>query len=321
MKYSVFKEEFQLNGILTRHKISHAMWLRFCFMERQLLWSRRLNATMVCQAFGSSLAVVQSEITRYKEIYRRLRDTSPLRAYNPKLKYHRPAESFSPIFLSDDTFHWSQIEDYEAIDTTLATEMPMLARRHSLEKLAIILSGIEHKRSFEVNIASMNHPKGAWRLISPVGIACVHNRVHVRAFCWAYNDYRDFLIGRFLSKPFLRRPGMDVEMMGSYPKFEQFKGDPPVKDGAWTDQVTLNLIPNPNLSDDQQELIASDYILGPLPNRKLLQIRKSLVQYFLIDNRLPATDLEFEAAKNKPKVWPVLALISGSDIPAHKLGF
>ena len=321
MKYAEFKESLPADSVLAQQKISHATWLRLCFFERQLLWSRQLTTSMVCSSFDVSINLVQREITRYKEIYKSIAGKSPFKPYDPKLKYHRPSEDYSPIFLTDDTYHWDHLENYDKIDTSLASEMPMLTRRHSLKKLAIVLSAIDNTQSIRVNIASMTSPKGRIRLITPIGVACVHNRVHVRAYCWDNLDYRDFLIGRFITTPKVVHPKLGVEWSDKAPHFERFNGVPQEDDDKWNTLVTLSVTPNPNLSKDQQVLIASDYNLGSLDNLLQVKLRQSLVQYFLIDNRIPGTKTEFDAAKETPKVWPVLAFEAGTKKPAHMLGF
>lgn len=297
---------------------SHSQWLRLCYIERQLLWERRLTTTMLMETFGISRPQAQKDIKLYQQLAPKA--TKP---YQLGIPYHQPTESFEPVLLSGEDLQWQSIEDYVPPSAGHATEMPMLKRRHSLPVLARLLSAIEHQRSIEAVIATMSSPKGRGRRLTPTAVAFVNNRYHVRAFCWDHMGYRDFLIGRFMSNPKVVKAPRSVKDWGeNAPAFERCNGIPPEVDTEWKQMIELELKPNPHLSDEQQSLIVSDYELDQGGAWKRITLRKPLIGYFLVDNRIPSSKVEYDAAvQDNPKAWPVFAYTTYSNRPAHEIGF
>jgi hypothetical protein len=86
--------------------------------------------------------------------------------------------------------------------------------------------------------------------------------------------------------------------------------------------VELELKPNPHLSGEQQALIVSDYELERRGDWKRVTMRKPLIGYFLVDNRIPSSKVEYDiAVKDNPRAWPVFAYTANSNKPAHEIGF
>jgi predicted DNA-binding transcriptional regulator YafY len=297
---------------------SHPQWLRLCFIERQLLWERRLTTTMLMGTFGISRPQAQKDIKLYQQLAPKA--TKP---YQLGIPFHQPTESFEPVLLSGEDLQWQSIEDYAPPNAGHATEMPMLKRRHNLPVLARLLSAIEHQRSIEAVIATMSSPKGRTGRLTPTSVAFVNNRYHVRAFCWDHMGYRDFLIGRFISNPeVVKAPRNNKNSGKNAPTFEQCKGVPPEADTDWKQMVELELKPNPHLSGEQQALIVSDYELERRGDWKRVTMRKPLIGYFLVDNRIPSSKVEYDmAVKDNPRAWPVFAYTANSNKPAHEIGF
>jgi hypothetical protein len=135
--------------------------------------------------------------------------------------------------------------------------------------------------------------------------------------------YRDFLIGRFKSTPKVVRPSKSSKDWGdNAPAFERCRGIPPEPDAEWEQMIELELRPNPHLSQDQQALIVTDYELDQGGSSKRIVLRKPLIGYFLVDNRIPASEVEYNLAVDEnPKAWPVFAFTVDSNRLAHALGF
>jgi hypothetical protein len=297
---------------------SHPQWLRLCYIERQLLWERRLTSTMLMKTFGISRPQAQKDIKLDQQLA-----PKAVKPYQLGIPYHQPTECFEPVLLSEVDLQWQAIEEYAPPMAAHTTEMPMLIRRHNLRVLARLLSAIEHQRSIEAVVATMSSPKGRGRRLTPTAIAFVNNRYHVRAFCWDNMAYRDFLIGRFKSTPKVVRPSKSSKDWGdNAPAFERCRGIPPEPDAEWEQMIELELRPNPHLSQDQQALIVTDYELDQGGSSKRIVLRKPLIGYFLVDNRIPASEVEYNLAVDEnPKAWPVFAFTVDSNRLAHALGF
>lgn len=297
---------------------SHPQWLRLCFIERQLLWERRLTTTMLMEVFGISRPQAQKDIKLYQQL-----SPEALKPYQLGIPYHQPTEGFEPVLLSDADLQWHVIEEYAPPMASHTTEMPMLSRKHNLRVLARLLSAIEHQRSVEAVVSTMSAPKGRGRRLTPTAIAFVNNRYHVRAYCWDNLGYRDFVIGRFKSSPKVVLPTNNCSGWGdNAPAFERYEGIPSEFDVEWNQMIELELKPNPNLSLEQQSLIMADYVLDVESASKRVTLRKPLIGYFLVDNRIPATIDEYKiAVEDNSIAWPVLAFEADSNKPAHELGF
>lgn len=314
-------EELAVDQLATRRletgAHSHPQWLRLCYIERQLLWERKLTTTMLMETFGISRPQAQKDIKLYKSMA-----PKNVRPYTLELPYHQPTEDFMPVLLSEADLHWEAIEEYAPPKADHTTEMPMLTRRHNLLVLAMLLSAIEHNRSLEAVIATMNSPLGRTRRFTPRGITYVNNRYHVRAFCWHRLSYVDFLIGRFQTTPTIVKPATTIREWGNNaPAFDRLKGIPPEHDTDWNSVVKIELKANPALSADQQAMIADDYGLTVNGAALCYELRKPLIGYFLVDNRIPANEQEFKLARKLPNAWPVIAECKSSGLPAHLLGF
>lgn len=297
---------------------SHPQWLRLCYIERQLLWERRLTTTMLMETFGISRPQAQKDVKLYQQFA-----PKAIKPYQLGIPYHQPTEGFEPVLLSEDNLQWQAIEEYAPPLASHTTELPMLIRHHNLRVLARLLSAIEHQRTIEAVVATMSSPKGRGRRLTPSSIAFVNNRYHVRAFCWDNMAYRDFLIGRFKSTPKVVKPSMNETGWGdNAPAFERCRGIPPEHDTDWEQMIELELRPNPHLSQDQQTLIITDYELEQGGALKRIALRKPLIGYFLVDNRIPASEVEYNlAVEENPKAWPVFAFMTDLNRPAHEFGF
>lgn len=297
---------------------SHPQWLRLCYIERQLLWERRLTTTMLMETFGISRPQAQKDIKLYQQLA-----PKALKPYQLGIPYYQPTDGFEPVLLSKADLQWHAIEAFAPPMTAHTTEMPMLTRHHNLHVLARLLSAIEHRHAIDAVVATMNSPEGRSRRLTPTAIAFVNNRYHLRAFCWDNMAYRDFLVGRFKSTPTVVKLSKKAQRRGDdVPAFERYGGIPPEPDTKWEEVIELELRPNPHLSQEQQALIVTDYELDQdLAFRRIL-LRKSLIGYFLIDNRIPANESEYSLAVNEnPKAWPIFAFTTDSNKLAHELGF
>jgi len=112
--------------------------------------------------------------------------------------------------------------------------------------------------------------------------------VHIRAFCWLTREFRDFVPTRFVKSPTLSIQRKIVI----------------AQDEDWETHYPVLLIPNPTLSEVEQQVILSDYDTPEEP----VSVRKAILPYFLRDNALPATQEQAMRASNNPREFPVLAI-------------
>jgi predicted DNA-binding transcriptional regulator YafY len=96
----------------------------------------------------------------------------------------------------------------------------------------------------------------------------------VRAYCHERNDYRDFILSR------IDRTPQPVDT--SAPSV--------VNDKQWNEVISITLVPNTQLTDNQKTLVEKDY--GMPEGRLQLRVRQSLAHYTLQRYQAAITDEE-----------------------------
>ncbi|HAV1482575.1 TPA: WYL domain-containing protein [Enterobacter hormaechei] len=290
MYYSMF---------LDKHKspLSHAQWLRLRYIERQLLWERKVTSRMIAEEFGVSAQQARTDVRTYMEV-------APGNAIEKGAgrKGYFPSTTFTPVLLGDNDLVWRATVEFQPPQAAHAQEIPLIHRAVHSRTLAIFLSAIEQKGQVKVTYASMENPEGISRTLSPTVIITVNGRQHVRAYDWGSSAFKDFVLARFLDSP---------ELIVPAPL-------PPRKDTAWEVVIPVRFIANPTLNKAQQEVIKRDYILEPSE----FSIRAPMIFYLCPENNLPKTDDEYaqatDASSHGSFVYPVLAVHAQTGEPIHK---
>jgi len=274
---------------VTINETSWPQLQRLRFIERQLLWEREVTPTMLTSAFGILRPQALESIHTYIELA-----PENVRPYEPSDRSYKPTAAFKPKLIPDSAESIFTISRLAVPTNPDFYSVPVLSRSTAPGTLAAILTAIEHRIRFEATYVSMQNPSGTRRALTPCAIISASNRLHVRAYCWERQSFRDFVLNRFRGTPEL-----------------QF-GEPDLlpQDLDWEESLEVRLIPNPALTAEQQALIAEDYDLAQL---EPFSIRKALITYFLQANLLPTGESELRDAEKTPQRFPVLAVTSGTD--------
>lgn len=267
---------------------------RLRFIERQLLWDREVTAGMLTGAFGLSRPEAMEEITTYTEIA-----PENVKPYDPSDRCYKPTRDFKPKLISDSADSLITVSKLASPTNPDFYSVPVLSRNTAPGTLAAILTAIEHRSCLEAMYVSMQTPQGSIRKLTPCAIISASNRLHVRAYCWDRQAYRDFVLSRFRTTPLLLADQTPV----------------PHTDQAWDEILEVRLIVNPELNPAQQWLIEEDYDLKQL---KPFLIRKALVGYFLQANLLPSSTSELNEARIHPQRFPLLPVNSPSGEAAEE---
>ncbi|MCT4714769.1 WYL domain-containing protein [Enterobacteriaceae bacterium H18W14] len=290
MYYSTFLEKHKTS-------LSHAQWLRLRYIERQLLWERKVTSRMIAEEFGVSPQQARTDVRTYLEV-------APGNAFEQGSgrKGYFPSATFVPVFLGDNDLVWRATAEFQPPQAAHVQEIPLIHRAVHSRTLAIFLSAIEQKGQVQVTYTSMENPEGTSRTLTPTVIITVNGRQHVRAYDWGSSAFKDFVLARFLDLPELIAPA----------------AAPPHKDTAWEVVIPVRFIANPTLSEAQQEVIKRDYILEPSE----FSIRAPMIFYLCPENNLPKTDDEYaqatDASGHGPFVYPILAVHAQTGEPIHK---
>ncbi|WP_025733863.1 hypothetical protein [Carnimonas nigrificans] len=290
MHYSTFLEKHQAS-------LSHAQWLRLRYIERQLLWERKVTSRMIAKEFGISPQQARSDVRAYLSL-------APDNVFEQEggRKGYCPSATFSPVLLGDNDLVWRATAEFQPPQAAHVEELPIIHRAVPSHILAVFLSAIEQQAQVQAVYASMENPQGTARMLTPTVIITVNGRQHVRAYDWGSRIFKDFVLARFLGVPEPVAPA----------------AAPPPEDTAWEVTIPVRFVVNPALSKAQQEVIERDYLLVPCE----FSIRAPMIFYLCPENNLPKNDEEYARAMDPsvqgPFAYPVLAVHAQTGEPIHK---
>jgi hypothetical protein len=132
---------------------------------------------------------------------------------------------------------------------------------------ATLSQAIRLNLAVEITYRSMKEPAPHKRIISPHHLVRAGRRWHVRAFCSAHQDFRDYALGRI------------VNTMTSALPSERQEND----DAAWNAKVPVRLVAHPDLSREQEDVIRLEYFNNT--SARVVTCRGALVGYFVQDVR------------------------------------
>lgn len=257
------------------NNIPHSQRARLEYIERQLMWGRAFKARMLMQRFSISRQQVGSDFALYMQLC-----PDNIQPYDPTIKAYTPKLGFTPKLITavDD----SDVED------SLMHSVQIIKRADDKKTLPVVLSAIQKSKTIEFVYGSASFPIGIKRVVIPTRILSTSNQLYFRAYCTVNNNYQDFTISRCLTIPKLM------------PETVAFPADQ-----LWDESVEVTLKVNPHLDEYSQKLVLNEY--GSALNQEIILPIPTL-RYFLIDNNLPLSGNDHEAAKKTPWAFPIFAI-------------
>jgi len=262
--------------------------LRYRYIETIALWEGRLTTRHLCDTFGIGRQQASKDINNY------LSEVGPDNLeYDKYLKGYKPAESFTPKVTrgaADEYLHLmarnnelSDVFESLALNTANAESLSVPVRDVKPEVLRPILQAARQQKRLDVDYVSINNPDHEGRIIVPHTLVHTGLRWHVRAWCEKNSEYRDFVLSRFRDIPEI----MDKSDHGI------------AGDKHWNTTVTIRVVPDPRLSEEQQRVIEHDYGM----EKGLLEVstRAKLVPY-----ALKLLHLENTETKNDPTAQQII---------------
>jgi len=253
---------------------------RLEFIEFRLYWEGGINRSDIVEYFGVSVPQASSDLSQYQQL------APKNMKYDRSLKRYFPSASFRPRFFKPDATRFLIQLNFIARDVLDAGEtwiskvpdfsaVPVPRRHIDLEHFKHVLRCTREGRSLEIRYQSLSaaRPKPIWRRISPHAFGFDGMRWHVRAFCHIDEVFKDFLLSRILG---VRKEGEP----GAFP----------LEDEVWNEEIEVELVPHPGLSEEQKRVIASDF--GMTQGRLKVSIKLAMLYYLL--KRL---NLDFEEHK------------------------
>lgn len=243
--------------------------LRYRLIEIVALWEGRLTTNHICHSFGIGRQQASKDINTY------LRELAPGNlVYDRHLKGYVPAADFKPVVTRGQISEYQDLlSRQQNLSETFAdlelgmpgnTVIPEPARRIPPETMRAIVSATRYHRQLRASYVSLSRPEAADSILEPHALVCAGNSWHLRAWCSANREFRDFALSRFQGQPEALR---------------QKSRHSAQQDDDWQRIVTLEIAPDQRLTQAQQQIIANDY--GMEHGRLQIEARAALAPYVL----------------------------------------
>lgn len=250
------------------------------------MWEGRVTTGSLIQLFGISRGQASKDFS----LYHQLAEGNLL--YDRNQKAYFPSDHFVPFFMRGTAEEYLRLIEAGSclgqsvvlpiIPTGVGVELlyPPV-RKLDFQVLRVIHQAIREKRQIKVYYQSLSS-EPRWLILEPHTLVFNGFRWHIRAFSHEHNDYRDFVLARFISLP---------EFADSATYFVE-------NDADWNQLETLVVAPHPELSPEQQAVVADDF--GMTDGKLHLSVRRAMRLYVL---RMLHLDQSSLAPKIQQIVW------------------
>lgn len=250
---------------------------RYQLIEVLLQWEGEFCSNHLCEYFGLGRPQVSKIVKTYQKD---ISDTNF--TYCNTRKRHLASATFTPYLTQGKVDEYLDfVQRLSAHNKTAAHNVFCLPNAEFLPmpRFAIepeIFKGINraiaNNLRIDVDYRSVNAPNKDGRIIVPHAIAHSGVRWHVRAYCEKNQDFRDFVLTRFVGEVIEEGPA----------KIDS------TEDINWHTMVDVVIVPHPYLTEAQQAVVARDY--GMTDGQRVLTVRASLLTYLLKMLQLNLTD-------------------------------
>jgi hypothetical protein len=250
---------------------------RLQFVESIAQWEGLVQRQRICDAF----AVTANHVTRDLTLYRTLSpgnleyDVS-LRAYRPSsrfrplLSHGTPEEYLALLRLHMETGGITGLPDW-AIGVQ-ATGLPTPQGTVNADVLRSLTRALRDGSGVGMQYQSLKSPEPSKRRIWPHHLVHVASRWHVRAYDGKRERFADFVLSRI---------SQTTSVSDVSPKSVLLDRD-------WSDELIVEVVPNPKFSVAQQAVIAMEYGMTSIKGQWIWPARmgRTLVPYFLDAHQL-----------------------------------
>lgn len=254
---------------------------RFNALEIIIHWEGRLTIGQLEKSLKVSRSTAQKILKEYRQLH------PEQLAYDDSLKGYIPTPYFKPNYHSGNIGDYNNWLHQRGESDFLIDLLDSPLRQLQPELIRPILYAIRQKLRIDICYRSMNNPQGAERIISPHSLVFDGLRYHVRAYCEAKSQFRDFVLSRFV-----------YDHKNTLPQVEGPASFQQKDDHAWNQVVEFTIEPDPRFSLPQQALIGYEYQMQQDKTGRWLRpinSRAALLQYLLQRLRLDRYQLEPEA--------------------------
>jgi hypothetical protein len=215
-------------------------------------WS--IGATLI-NRFGVSTAQAALDFKAYLE---RAIETPPI--YDAVLKTYLTTPGHQSLFPDSLHQNWTRIISDSGPDRFV--ELPRLNRLSDPSIMARLYRAMAEKREIQIQYTSMTTGKDNGQWIAPTRFASDGERIHVRAFNFKHDEYRDYVPVRIgAGSSFITR-ALEAKLQ---------------RDLDWETIARIHLVPKAGLTENQIKAVRREY--GFKNESLCIETRKALKFY------------------------------------------
>jgi hypothetical protein len=238
--------------------LKHAQRERLIYLDRCLMWRGSANRRDLMERFGISAAQAALDFRAYLECS----ETPP--AYHSARKTYLAATNHKPLVPCSLTEAFETVLNVN--DDGVSCILPQPKRQVDSTIIACLYQAIISRQALHIRYTSIATGADGGQWIAPTHFTSDGESVHLRAFSYKHNQYRDYLPIRIDPKSTFK----------TRPVSEQLPDD---KD--WNTRARVWLRPKKGLSPEQADVVRREYGFdGPL---LCVETRKPLE--FYLDRR------------------------------------
>lgn len=235
--------------------LKYAQRERLIYLDQCFSWRGMANRRDLTEHFGVSTAQAALDFKVYLEC---AVETPPV--YNSVLKTYLTAPRHQSLF--PDSLHqdWTQVISDSGPNRF--DELPRLNRLSDPIIMSKLYRAMEEKKAIQIKYTSMTTGKSDSQWVVPTNFASDGDRVHLRAFSFKHDCYRDYVPVRISAKSSFKARALSNYL--------------PV-DKDWETVARIYLVPKASLTDDQKKAVRLEY--GFTGNSLCIETRKALEFY------------------------------------------
>jgi hypothetical protein len=253
--------------------LKHAQKERLIYLDRCLTWRGIANRKDLIERFGISAAQAALDFRDYLKL---ARETPP--TYDPVRKTYIAADVHRPLAPSSLTEAFEIL--VEGRDEDIPTTLPRPERMANPKIIARLHQTIRSKCALHIRYTSMSSGVDDGQWIAPTRFTSDGESVHLRAFSFKHNEYRDYL---------------PIRISADSAFDERSLSEPLPCDSDWYTLARIWLRPRSDLSPEQASVVRVEY--GFSGDLLALETRKAMEFYLLRRWRLGESNSRLEIAK------------------------
>lgn len=260
--------------------LKYAQRERVIFLDRCLTWRGAANRRDLMERFQISSAQAAIDFRTYLQLAAVPPDYDAVRkAYIARTNH----QSLTPPSLTTD---FEVLEDAEDVEDGSAS-VPRPFRQADAAIVARLYNVMRTQKAVHVRYTSLTTGVDEGQWLAPVRFTSDGENVHLRAFSFKHNAYRDYLPIRFSPKS-----SFDERQLESALPLDE----------EWRTRARIFLAPNAALSAEQAAVVRKEY--GFSSEFLVVVVRQAMEFYLKRRWRLEEKNARVQIVKTEYDVWP-----------------